>query len=646
MTGRERCAVRLPGLHRAVPSAPLDERSSVVPSTVGRPPTGRTAPRHPPRLSRGCRSGDRCARAWTRGGGCGRCSTSSTCPPCVGLLLGAGRSGPARRRATDGLVLARDGACRRTPPRSRSATSCCCGSTTPPSPPGRRWSARGAARLAVRLLPRAADAPPLRAGRGAGRGCAAATSRRTTCSRYGPSLATDRTRGTPGPRPLRRRQLLRPGSGAGRCAVVWLQTRQSRRALLVASNRGPLSFTERDDGTLDAEPRRRRTGHRSDRASATATTSSGSARRCPTATARRPGAPRAAGWTGTVTTPAAWRCGCSTSTRRRSTARTTRSRTRRCGSCTTCSSRCRPRRRSTPASAASGRPTGVQPGVRRGARRGGGRGREGAGAGLPPRPCCRGCCATCGPTCASRTSRTRRGRRRTTSGCCPTPSRARPCSACSAPTTPASTPRAGRSAFSSCCVAILGASEDKPTTRRSTSRRRAHHPLGDPPARRRRRDAARPRPARTTSRPAHRAARASSATGRRSCASTAPSCRRTSAAGCWPTASCCGAIPSGAARSCTSRRAYPSRHDLPDYREYTAQVQRLAAEIENEFGTDDWRPMCSHVTDDYARSLALYRVGDVLLCNPVRDGMNLVAKEVPAAVRATAAPSCCRPRPA
>jgi trehalose 6-phosphate synthase len=75
--------------------------------------------------------------------------------------------------------------------------------------------------------------------------------------------------------------------------------------------------------------------------------------------------------------------------------------------------------------------------------------------------------------------------------------------------------------------------------------------------------------------------------------------------------------------------AYPSRHDLPEYREYTAQVQRLAAEIEDEFGTDDWRPIVLDVTDDYARSLALYRVGDVLLVNPVRDGMNLVAKEVP-----------------
>ncbi len=33
--------------------------------------------------------------------------------------------------------------------------------------------------------------------------------------------------------------------------------------------------------------------------------------------------------------------------------------------------------------------------------------------------------------------------------------------------------------------------------------------------------------------------------------------------------------------------------------------------------------------DDYPRSLAGYRLADVLLVNPVRDGMNLVAKEGP-----------------
>jgi trehalose 6-phosphate synthase len=75
--------------------------------------------------------------------------------------------------------------------------------------------------------------------------------------------------------------------------------------------------------------------------------------------------------------------------------------------------------------------------------------------------------------------------------------------------------------------------------------------------------------------------------------------------------------------------AYPSRHDLPEYREYTASVQRMAREIVDEFGTEDWVPLVLQVNDDYARSLAAYRLADVLLVNPVRDGMNLVAKEGP-----------------
>jgi trehalose 6-phosphate synthase len=75
--------------------------------------------------------------------------------------------------------------------------------------------------------------------------------------------------------------------------------------------------------------------------------------------------------------------------------------------------------------------------------------------------------------------------------------------------------------------------------------------------------------------------------------------------------------------------AYPSRHDLPEYREYTASVQRMAAEISEEFGTDDWDPLILQVDDDYPRSLAAYRLADVLLVNPIRDGMNLVAKEGP-----------------
>jgi trehalose 6-phosphate synthase len=75
--------------------------------------------------------------------------------------------------------------------------------------------------------------------------------------------------------------------------------------------------------------------------------------------------------------------------------------------------------------------------------------------------------------------------------------------------------------------------------------------------------------------------------------------------------------------------AYPSRTDLAEYREYAAAVQALAAQIEAEFATDDWTPLVVQADDDYARSLAGYRVADVLLVNPVRDGMNLVAKEGP-----------------
>ncbi|MDI2131213.1 alpha,alpha-trehalose-phosphate synthase (UDP-forming) [Yinghuangia seranimata] len=75
--------------------------------------------------------------------------------------------------------------------------------------------------------------------------------------------------------------------------------------------------------------------------------------------------------------------------------------------------------------------------------------------------------------------------------------------------------------------------------------------------------------------------------------------------------------------------AYPSRHDLPEYREYTAAVQRIAKEIDDEFGDDTWQPLMLHVNDDFPRSLAAYRLADVALVNPIRDGMNLVAKEIP-----------------
>ncbi|WP_030156978.1 alpha,alpha-trehalose-phosphate synthase (UDP-forming) [Streptomyces sp. NRRL S-244] len=75
--------------------------------------------------------------------------------------------------------------------------------------------------------------------------------------------------------------------------------------------------------------------------------------------------------------------------------------------------------------------------------------------------------------------------------------------------------------------------------------------------------------------------------------------------------------------------AYPSRQDLAVYRSYTEAVRELAERINEEFGTEDWQPVLVSVKDDFTRSLAAYRLADVALVNPVRDGMNLVAKEIP-----------------
>jgi trehalose 6-phosphate synthase len=75
--------------------------------------------------------------------------------------------------------------------------------------------------------------------------------------------------------------------------------------------------------------------------------------------------------------------------------------------------------------------------------------------------------------------------------------------------------------------------------------------------------------------------------------------------------------------------AYPSRSAVPAYRVYTDQMARIAWQITEEFRTPDWNPLVLEVKDDYPRSLAACALADVLLVNPIRDGMNLVAQEGP-----------------
>ncbi len=71
----------------------------------------------------------------------------------------------------------------------------------------------------------------------------------------------------------------------------------------------------------------------------------------------------------------------------------------------------------------------------------------------------------------------------------------------------------------------------------------------------------------------------------------------------------------------------PSREDLPEYREYTASIERLAAQIVDDFGTEDWTPLQLEIVDDYPGALAVLRRSDVLFVNSIRDGMNLVVLE-------------------
>ena len=71
----------------------------------------------------------------------------------------------------------------------------------------------------------------------------------------------------------------------------------------------------------------------------------------------------------------------------------------------------------------------------------------------------------------------------------------------------------------------------------------------------------------------------------------------------------------------------PSRQDIDDYRAYLGSVLSVAARINRKFSRGGWTPIRVEVDDVMARALAGYRQFDVLLVNPIYDGMNLVAKE-------------------
>jgi trehalose 6-phosphate synthase len=74
---------------------------------------------------------------------------------------------------------------------------------------------------------------------------------------------------------------------------------------------------------------------------------------------------------------------------------------------------------------------------------------------------------------------------------------------------------------------------------------------------------------------------------------------------------------------------YMSRAGLPEYLAYGNEVEQTVARINDRFATRDWAPVILDLRDDFARSVAGLQRYDVLLVNPLRDGLNLVAKEGP-----------------
>jgi trehalose 6-phosphate synthase len=71
----------------------------------------------------------------------------------------------------------------------------------------------------------------------------------------------------------------------------------------------------------------------------------------------------------------------------------------------------------------------------------------------------------------------------------------------------------------------------------------------------------------------------------------------------------------------------PSRTGLREYGHYGREVQSVVDRINARFGRSGWRPVQLFYENDYAQALAGLSIADVVLVNPLVDGMNLVAKE-------------------
>ncbi len=73
----------------------------------------------------------------------------------------------------------------------------------------------------------------------------------------------------------------------------------------------------------------------------------------------------------------------------------------------------------------------------------------------------------------------------------------------------------------------------------------------------------------------------------------------------------------------------PSRLDVELYQEYLAQIMAVAGEVNVKYGNSEWEPIRILTGENYPRAVAAMQLYNVLVVNSLADGMNLVAKEGP-----------------
>jgi len=77
----------------------------------------------------------------------------------------------------------------------------------------------------------------------------------------------------------------------------------------------------------------------------------------------------------------------------------------------------------------------------------------------------------------------------------------------------------------------------------------------------------------------------------------------------------------------------PSRMKVDEYQDYLDELMAAAGRINARYGTSEWEPVRVLMGENYPRAVGALQLYDVLLVNAIADGMNLVAKEGPIANR-------------